>query len=659
MNLLIVESPAKGGTIEKYLGKDYQVLASYGHVRDLPKRDLGVDVENDFAPKYIVPPKAKKTISALKNAILEAEKVYLATDYDREGEAIAWHVIKATGLDKNNKKPFKRITFTEITKNALLESLKKPRDIDINLVDAQQARRVLDRLVGYKLSPFLWKKVFKGLSAGRVQSVAVRLIVEKEEEIKKFKPVEYWTVGAKLAKDKNEFLSYVTYINNKKIDKYFIKNQDEACKITKDLKNANYKVKDVFKKEVLRHPYAPYTTSTLQQDASHKLFFSAKQTMKLAQDLYEAGHITYMRTDSVNLSEQAIKQIRGEIKESFGSNYLPENIRVYKTKSKNAQEAHEAIRPTDIEKMSEQLSQNKFDEKHLKLYDLIRRRTIASQMKSAIIDTLVINISAEKYTLTANGYKVKFDGFMKVWPVTKEDKILPEVKVSDDLEFIDLISEQHFTKPPARFTEATLVKALEEYGIGRPSTYAPIISTIQDRGYVKKEQGKLFPTQTAEIVTKILIENFSQIMDIQFTAGMEEKLDSIAEDKLTYQKMLKDFYAPFEKNLNEKIKTVEKIKTEEKTEEKCPQCGKDLVIKMGRFGKFIACSGFPECKYIKKQIKKTGIKCPDCKDGDVIEKKTRKGKIFWGCSKYPDCKWASWNDPRKEEIKTENTKPLS
>lgn len=657
MNLLIVESPAKGGTIEKYLGGNYKVMASYGHVRDLPKKELGVDVENDFIPKYTVPAKAKKTISALKEAIAQADKVYLATDYDREGEAIAWHVLKATGLEKYNKqKEIKRITFTEITKNALLDALKNPREIDINLVDAQQARRVLDRLVGYKLSPFLWKKVFKGLSAGRVQSVAVRLIVEKEQEIDKFKPIEYWTVGAKLAKDKEQFVAYLTHIDGKKISKYAIANKIEANKITDNLKNAQYKVKDITAKEVFKHPYAPFTTSTLQQEASHKLYFSAKQTMKLAQDLYEAGHITYMRTDSVTLSSQALKEIRDEIKNNFSAMYLPENQRIYKTKSKGAQEAHEAIRPTNIRAKREDLSGKKFDEKHLKLYDLIYRRTLASQMNSAVIDTLSVAIEANNYIFTANGSTIKFDGYMAVWPVAKEDRILPELKINDLLDFMELISEEHFTKPPARYTEATLVKALEEYGIGRPSTYAPIISTIQERGYVKKEQGKLFPTETAKIVTKILIENFPEIIDIKFTAGMENKLDNIAENKLTYLKMLKDFYLPFEKNLNEKTKSVEKINLEEKLDEKCPNCGKYLVVKMGRFGKFIACSGFPECKYIKKQVIKTGLICPECKTGDVIEKKTRRGKIFWGCSRYPDCKWATWNDPTKEKIENQKSK---
>jgi DNA topoisomerase-1 len=644
MKLVIVESPAKGNTIEKYLGSDYRVLASFGHVRDLPKGNLGIEIDNNFVPKYVVPFKSRKIIKSLKDALLQAEKIYLATDYDREGEAIAWHIKEVLG----SKKETRRITFTEITKSALQNAVNNSRDIDMHLVDAQQARRVLDRLVGYKLSPFLWKKVFKGLSAGRVQSVAVRLIVDREREIKAFKPAEYWTVGVNLEEKEVQFPAYIKEIGGLKIGKMDIKNQDDAKKIASDLENAQYEISHIEQKKINKYPSPPFTTSTLQQEASYRLYFSAKQTMMIAQHLYEAGMITYMRTDSLNISQEAISSIRKHVADNFGEDYLPESPKIYKAKSKGAQEAHEAIRPTNILKTADEIEGKKFDDKHRRLYELIRQRTLACQMKEAVLNSIRAQIKSGKYLLQANGSKLHFDGFMKVWPTKFAESLLPSLNNGDKPKYISKISEQHFTKPPARYSEANLVKALEEYGIGRPSTYAPIISTIQLRGYVRKEQGRFFPNESAFIVTDLLVENFPEIVDIEFTAEMEKKLDEVAENKLTYLKMIKDFYDPFEKNLEDKIESVKKINTEKKLDRRCPKCKKGLIEKMGRYGKFVACSGFPDCKFTEQILNKIGIKCPDCKEGDIIERKTRRGKKFWGCSSYPKCKWATWDDPKKK-----------
>lgn len=652
MNLVIVESPAKGKTIEKYLGSSYKVLASFGHVRDLPKKELGVDVEKDFKPKYVIPPKARKAIKILKDAAKKSENIYLATDLDREGEAIAWHVREALGL----KDKYFRITFSEITKSAIIEAVNKPRKINDHLVDAQQARRVLDRLVGYKLSPFLWKKVYKGLSAGRVQSVAVRLIVEREREIKAFKPEEYWILGGNFKSKNGEFSAYLASIGDKKVDKLDIKNKEEADKIIDDLHKQNYQISDITKKDLRRWPLPPFTTSTLQQEAARRLYFSAKQTMKLAQDLYEKGKITYMRTDSLNISESARESVRKYVKTELGDKYLSSTPIIYKTKSKGAQEAHEAIRPSYVEIKPEDL-EGDFEEKHRKLYDLIRRRTIACQMSPAQMESMQVSVLGGKYMLRANGNRLVFDGFYKYWQIKREDMILPELSKNEKVDLKDVISDQKFTEPPARYSEATLVKALEEHEIGRPSTYAPIISTIQDRGYVVKENGRFIPNEIAFIVIDLLVKNFSDIVNIEFTASMENKLDDIADNKLSYEQMLSAFYGPFEKNLESKTKEVEKVKTEEKTDRKCPKCTKPLVIKMGKYGKFMACTGFPECKYTEQIVNKIGLKCPDCKKGDIIERKTRRGKTFWGCSIYPKCKWASWNDPRKAEIKTEALNP--
>lgn len=670
MNLVIVESPAKGKTIEKYLGSDYKVAASYGHVKDLPEKELGVDIKNNFNPHYIIPYKCRKTVAFLKKMAEKSSSIYMATDYDREGEAIAWHIaqilISVKNKDKSNN-DIKRITFHEITKEAIQEAIKHPREIDKNLVDAQQARRILDRLVGYKLSPFLWRKVYAGLSAGRVQSVAVRLIVEREREIQNFKPQEYWTIFAKLQNQKSnlsndqknqKFIAILVTRNDCKLDKLDIKSDKEAKEITRELKNAKYRIANITKKVESRWPQAPFTTSTLQQESSKRLGFSAKKTMKLAQDLYENGFITYMRTDSVNLSMLAINTTRKYIKEKIGGNYLPELPKFYKTKTKGAQEAHEAIRPTNIKVQTPDIKNQNLQEDHLKLYDLIWRRMVACQMKEALLDLATVDIKANNYGFRANFSKIKFDGYLKIWPQKIEERPMPSLQINDNCDLLELVKERHFTEPPARYTEASLIKALEENGIGRPSTYAPIISTIQDRKYVVLEHRQFVPQEIGFIITDLLTEHFPDIVDVGFTAKMEQSLDDIAEGKKKWVNVIKDFYIPFEKNLEMKYKEVEKKNLiEEETDKICPKCQKTLLIKLGRFGRFLACSGFPECKYTEQIITETGLKCPQCKKGNVIERKTRKGKIFWGCSCYPECEWATWDNPIKKSSNDKAQKP--
>ncbi len=693
MNLVIVESPAKGKTIKNILGEDFKVLASFGHVRDLPQKELGIDTKNNFQPKYVIPPKARKTIKLLKDEVKKAKKIYLATDYDREGEAIAWHILQATGA-KNGE----RITFHEITKPAILASIKNPRQIDLHLVDAQQARRVLDRLVGYKLSPFLWRKVAQGLSAGRVQSVAVRLVIDKENQIRKFSPQEYWQIEAELAKkgEIKTFKAFLSEKDNQKIEKLAIKNQKEAQQILDDLKDSKYQVKDLSSELKNRWPQPPFTTSTLQQEAGRRFGFTAKQTMRVAQDLYEDGLITYMRTDSLQVSSLALAQAKKVILKNFGQEYLPEKPRFYKTKIMRAQEAHEAIRPTDLSR-KEILG----DSHRQKLYDLIWKRMLASQTKEAVFEETVVDIkassSAGQYGFRATGSKIKFDGFLKVYGyVEDEDKAqsIPKLVVNEDLELKKIDKTQSFTEPPARFTEGTLIRELEKRGIGRPSTYAPTLATIIDRGYVEKVQGKLVPKEIGEIVNDLLVKHFPEIVDYQFTSKMEGELDEIAEGKLTWQKVIDEFYGPFAKNLAQKTQEVSKKEiTEEETDKKCPQCGKPLKIKLGRYGKFLACSGFPECKHTeplvsenlpeetsKEKCPKCGkglvvkegkfgtflacegypeckftknieieakVPCPNC-GGKLLKKRTRRGKIFWGCANYPSCKTAFWDEPQEK-----------
>ncbi len=658
MKLIIVESPTKSKTLAKFLGKDYETISSYGHIRDLPKSELGVDVEHDFKPKYVIPIKARPKVKLLKEAAKKAELIILATDPDREGEAIAWHIFQI--LDSTKTENYQRVAFHEITKSAIEEALKNPRQIDMKLVNAQQARRILDRLVGYKLSPFLWKKVVKGLSAGRVQSVTVRLIIDKEREIKDFKPEEYWSIEAKLQKQnkKDEFVARLIKKDEKAIPKLGIKTQKEADEILKDLNGATYKIISVISKEVQRYPSPPFTTSTLQQEAARKLGFSAKQTMRIAQQLYEGikigqegliGLITYHRTDSLNLSSQALKTAQEFIKNTFGQNYALASPRVYRTKTKGAQEAHEAIRPTQAIHQPEDMKQY-LNTYQYKLYNLIWCRFIACQMSAALLEATTIDIQAKNYILRATGSVIKFDGFLKIYPTKFKENILPSLTKNELLKLIKLFSEQHFTQPPARYNEASLIKILEEYGIGRPSTYAPIISTIQERGYIEKnEQRKFIPTEIGFLVNDILVKNFPKIVDIEFTAQMENDLDKIAAGKEEWVTIVSNFYQPFHDNLLEKYETVEKKKLEEPTDKKCPKCGKPIIIKLGRFGKFYACSGFPECKYTEPIIISTGVKCPKCNQGKIIEKKTKKGKIFYSCSRYPKCDFALWDKPTGEK----------
>ena len=711
--LVIVESPTKAKTISKFLGKDFKIESSFGHIRDLPKSKMGIDIEHDFAPQYVIPKEAKKRVTELVKLAKKSDDIILATDEDREGEAISWHLIQALGLVEDKTK---RIVFHEITKSAIEEALRHPRTLDIKLVDAQQARRILDRLVGYELSPFLWKKVKRGLSAGRVQSVALRLIVEREREIEKFKAEEYWTIEAKLSKvDKTEevFTAKLYAIDSKPLKKFDIKNKAEADQLLVELNKAEYQVIDIREKEARRFPAAPFTTSTLQQEAARKLGMSAKQTMMFAQQLYETGYITYMRTDSVNLAEQALKQAQEVILHKYGKNYTLPSPRRYKTKSKGAQEAHEAVRPTDLSQDREIL-EGTLENRQAALYELIWKRTMASQMPEAIFDQTAVDISAlpagrqvgSKHTFRANGQVMKFDGFIKVYTEGRDegeegelaDGELPKLEKNEKLLSHDVASVQHFTEPPPRFSDASLVKALEAYGIGRPSTYAPTISTILERGYVERKEKKFYPTDIGLVVNDLLVEHFPKVVDYQFTAHMEEELDDIAEGKLKWQPVIKEFYDPFKKNLEEKQETVEK--QVQATIIPCPICGKLMVIKFGRFGQFLACSDYPnckgtkpmpeeeaaqkkleaensdqicplcqqgqivvkrgrfghflgcsrypECKYIGKIEKKTGVKCPECGEGELVEKRTRKGRTFWGCNRYPKCEYATWKYPTAE-----------
>jgi len=632
-SLVIVESPTKARTIQRFLENDFVIKSSFGHVRDLPEKELGVDVEHNFEPKYVIPLKARKVIFELKKESEKSDNTILATDEDREGESIAWHLQETLKL----KNP-KRIVFHEITKSAIEKALESPRHIDINLVNAQQARRILDRIVGYKLSPFLWRKVAKGLSAGRVQSVAVRLIVEREREIEAFKPVEYWSIEALLKKQK-EFTA-------KLIGKE-IKNKKEADKILEDLNDADYIVESVEKKETNRYPAPPFTTSTLQQAAWQRFRFPAKLTMSLAQRLYETGLITYHRTDSLNLSDMSLFAAKKFITENFGQDYWAGRIVKYKTKSSGAQEAHEAIRPAYADKSPESLKE--IDTKQLKLYTLIWQRFIACQMANAVFDSVSADIRAADYTFRANGQTLKFDGFLKVYPIKFEESELPVLTKNDKLELIKLDSLQHFTEPPARYTEASLVKTLEKYGIGRPSTYAPIISTIQDRNYVAKNDQKRFsPSEMGIIVNDVLVKNFPEVVDIGFTAKMEKELDEVAEGKDSWQKTCKDFYAPFSKNLVEKYKEVKKSDLVQKTDKTCPKCQAPLVERLGKFGKFYACSKFPECRYtesLENENNNLGIKCPKCQEGEIVIKKTKRGKAFYGCNRFPKCDFALWDKP--------------
>ncbi len=649
MNLIIVESPTKAKTLGKFLGGEYSVEATAGHIKDLPKSKLGIDVENNFKPDFADIPRKKDVIKKLKSEGKKAKIVYLATDPDREGEAIAQHVHDV--LNSNSK--IKRITFHEITKEALEEALADPHEINVNLVDAQIARRVLDRLVGYKLSPLLWKKVRRGLSAGRVQSVAVRLIVEKEREIKAFKSEEYWEIFSEVkgrTGEADEFVVQLIKVGGKTAE---VKNKIDADKIISGLEKAKYKIFDVRKKEVSKSPYPPFTTSTMTQAAARIFGWSSKRTMSIAQKLYEEGLITYHRTDSFNLSNQAVDAARKFIEKEYGKNYLPISPKFYKTTSKVAQEAHEAIRPTNINQQSATDHQPQDENR---LYKLIWSRFVACQINSSLYDETVIDVEAlpGEYLLRASGQIMKFDGWRKVIPAkldTDEIVKLPEVSKDEDLKLIKTWGDQKFTLAPARYNEASLIKTLEKLGIGRPSTYAPTISTIQIRNYVEKSEGKFFPTTVGEAVNDFLISNFPDVFEYKFTAGMEDDLDRVANGETKWTGVIKEFFKPLEKRIETVDKKAKRVKIEtEKLGKKCPECKEgELVIRLGRFGKFISCSRFPDCKYTEKYLEKVGVKCPECKVGDVIIKKTSKGRKFFGCSRYPECKYASWRSPKKEE----------
>lgn len=644
--LVIVESPSKAKTIGKYLGSRYKVVASVGHVRDLPKSKLGIDVENDFEPQYISIRGKGDLIKELKKEAKKAGKIYLATDPDREGEAISWHLAFLLGIDPESPC---RIEFNEITKNRIKEAIKNPRAIDLSLVDAQQARRVLDRLVGYQISPLLWRKVRKGLSAGRVQSAALKIICDREKEIRSFVPEEYWTITAEFNKKKN-FTAKLSYKNGKKIK---ISSKEENDKILEELSYNKYSVSKIIEKPRVKKPYAPFTTSSMQQDAANKLNFNTRKTMVVAQQLYEGidvgkrgtmGLITYLRTDSVRVSNEAKAAAASYVTEEFGEEYSANNI--FSSKRKDVQDAHEAIRPSDVnlkpEGIKEYLSGDQF-----KLYKLIWTRFVASQMAAARYDSMQVDIENGKYRFRANGSKRLFDGYQKVYKTADEEKdnLLPELNEGEELKLIDIKGEQNFTQPPARFTEASLVKTLEELNIGRPSTYAPIVGTLGERRYVKKEKKSLIPSELGFLVTGLMEEYFKEIVDVRFTASMEDRLDEVETTGHEWKQIIRDFYGPFRKDLEKADAAIEKVVVEDKpTGEVCELCGKPMVFKAGRYGDFIACSGYPECRNTKPILKAIGVKCPKC-GKDVIEKKSKRGKIFYGCSGYPECDMSYWNKP--------------
>ncbi len=649
-NLVIVESPAKAKTINKFMGRKYKVEASMGHIIDLPKSKLGIDIDSNFKPKYITIRGKGKILNKLKKEAKKSKKILLATDPDREGEAISWHLARALGIENEKN----RIEFNEITDSAIKKAIKNPREIDDHLVNAQQARRLLDRLVGYRLSPLLWKKVRKGLSAGRVQTVAVKIICEREREIKAFEPEEYWTVTAFLKRNNDKFEADLYRIKGKKIN---ITSKNEVNKIVNDIKKNKFIIENINEQERKSHPNPPFTTSTMQQRAASKLGFTAKKTMYIAQQLYEgidlgnegtSGLISYIRTDSKRISSEAKNEAQNYINKKFGSKYSPGKEKKYKT-SEKAQDAHEAIRPTSVfrepEKIKKYLTRDQF-----KLYDLIWRRFVASQMSSAIYKTLTVDIKAgDKFLFRASGSEILFPGYYRVLNGKNDRNQLPDLEENDKLDLKKLEPEQHFTQPPPRFTEASLVKTLEEEGIGRPSTYAPTISTIISREYVEKNGKYLKPTELGSTVTDLLSDYFPDVTDIEFTAQLEERLDNIEEGNNNWKELLKDFYFPFSERLEKAEKEMERVNLVEKTDEICDKCGKPMVVKYGRYGKFLACSGYPECKNTKPYVEKTGVSCPQCNNGELIKRKSKKGKVFYGCSNYPDCKFVVWNKPVKEK----------
>lgn len=650
-NLVIVESPTKAKSITRMLGSNYKVRATYGHLRDLPKSKLGVDIEDDFEPKYIKVRGKAKTINALKKEAESVDKVYLATDPDREGEAISWHLQYLLGLDKNE---LNRVEFHEITKNNVKNAIKNPRKIDQNLVDSQQARRIMDRIVGYEISPILWKRVKSGLSAGRVQSVALKLIVDKQRKIDSFVPEEYWTITAKHKESKIEFESEFYGSKSKKMK---ISNENGAEKILNRIDKDKFEVIDIQKTKKKRKPQKPYTTSTLQQDASNKLGFSTKYTMSLAQQLFEGidlgnkgrvGLITYMRTDATRLSNEIIGESLSYIKEKFGEKYASKG-NSYSKKSKTSQDAHEAIRPTSIYNDPISVKEYLTDQQY-KLYKLIWTRVVASQMTDYEYLSTSLSFDSNGVIFKTNGKITLFDGFMKVSNAKENENILPDLKKGDIIKALDIKKDQHFTKPPANYTEASLVKTLEEYGIGRPSTYSSTIASIISRNYVEFEQRKILPTKLGIRVNDFLQESFDDIINVEFTAKMEDELDKIAQDEVYWKDVLKSFYEGFEKDLKQVSKDTTDYKVKDKVlEEKCPKCGHPLAEKHGRNGKFIGCTNFPECDFTKSIVKTTGVKCPECENGEIIEKVSKKGKRFYGCSNFPKCDYATWDPPTGEK----------
>ncbi|MFP7450329.1 type I DNA topoisomerase [Bacillus altitudinis] len=651
--LVIVESPAKAKTIERYLGKKYKVKASMGHVRDLPKSQLGVDTEHDFEPRYITIRGKGPVLKELKTAAKKAKKVYLAADPDREGEAIAWHLAHSLDLDLSSDC---RVVFNEITKDAIKDSFKHPRMIDMDLVDAQQARRILDRLVGYKISPILWKKVKKGLSAGRVQSVALRLIIDRENEINEFKPEEYWTIDGTFLKGKESFEASFFGVNGKK---HPLKTKEDVKEILSKLKGSKFSVEKVTKKERKRNPAVPFTTSTLQQEAARKLNFRAKKTMMIAQQLYEGidlgkegtvGLITYMRTDSTRISNTAIEEVSAFIDQTYGKNFLNTTKRTVK-KNEKAQDAHEAIRPTSTLRKPADVK-HVLSRDQLRLYKLIWERFVASQMAPAVLDTMSVDLENNGLTFRANGSKVKFPGFMKVYVEGKDDqleekdKMLPDLQEGDTVLSKDIEPEQHFTQPPPRYTEARLVKTLEELGIGRPSTYAPTLDTIQKRGYVALDNKRFIPTELGEIVLNLIIEFFPEIINVEFTAKMEKELDSVEEGTIEWVRIIDSFYQDFAKRVEKAEAEMQEVEIEpEYAGVDCEECGHPMVYKMGRYGKFMACSNFPDCRNTKPIVKDIGVKCPTCHEGNIVERKSKKRRIFYGCDRFPECEFVSWDKP--------------
>ena len=657
-DLVIVESPAKAKTIQKYLGSGYEVIASMGHIRDLPKSKMGVDKEHDFQPQYTDMKGKEDVIKELKKRAKKCDKIYLATDPDREGEAISWHIAQMLKLDMNENN---RVAFNEITKTGVTNGMNDPHKIDIDLVNAQQARRILDRLVGYELSPFLWKKVKRGLSAGRVQSVAVRLVVDRENEIRKFVPKEYWSIDAKFTapSSRKVFDAALVAVDGEKLE---IPNQTEADNILARLQNAEYIVKSVKKRVTKKQPSPPFITSTLQQEASKKLSFAAKRTMKAAQELYEGvdvegvgavGLITYMRTDSLRISDEAKAAAAQYIETAYGKDYLPPEPRTYKSKS-NAQDAHEAIRPSTPELTPERVK-NSLTSDQYRLYKLIWERFIASQMANALLDTVSVDIEANGCTFRASGYSVKFDGFMVLYVETSDSeegakKMLPELQADDKLKLKSIAGNQHFTQPPARFTEASLIKALEENGIGRPSTYAPTITTITSRRYVEHEGKSLKPTNLGEVITELMKDHFNKIVDAKFTADMENNLDEVENGAKDWVSTLHEFYDDFSETLKKAEEAMDgkRVKVpDEETDEICELCGKNMVIKYSKYGKFYACPGFPECRNTKKIVVEADGKCPRC-NKKMLLKKSKKGRSFYGCEGYPDCTFMTWNVPTSE-----------